>query len=209
MWQYRFGLKAFSPCYNLSLTPHLTGPSGFVFIFVTQNNNSHMKRIFLLLVLACGFTVAMQAQVTPAPATKVATEMVEEAPAVDVDGPQMTFETLEIDYGNIEQDSDPFRIFKFKNTGNAALLITNARGSCGCTVPSYSKAPVDAGAESEIKVRYDTHRLGQFRKRVTLTTNVGQEPIVLTIKGMVKPKPAEPAAVPASEQGIFNNGGGK
>lgn len=166
-----------------------------------------MKRILLLLVLACGFTVAMQAQQTATPTS--AALAVEEAPTAKADGPQMTFETLEIDFGTIEQDSDPFRIFKFKNTGTEALLITNARGSCGCTVPSYSKAPVEAGAESEVKVRYDTHRLGQFRKRVTLTTNVGEEPIILTIKGNVEPKPAEPAAVPASEQGIFNNGGGK
>jgi hypothetical protein len=167
-----------------------------------------MKRIFLLLVLACGFTVSMQAQDAPAAAAADATEQVATETA-SADGPQMTFETLEIDFGTIEQDSDPFRIFKFKNTGTDALLITNARGSCGCTVPSYSKAPVDAGAESEVKVRYDTHRLGQFRKRVTLTTNIGEDPIILTIKGKVEPKPAEPAAVPAGEQGIFNNGGGK
>lgn len=160
-----------------------------------------MKRIFLLLVLACGFTVAMHAQETTAPPT---TEVTKEVVA---DGPQMTFESLEIDYGTIEQDSDPFRIFKFKNTGTEALLITNARGSCGCTVPSYSKAPVDAGAEGEVKVRYDTHRLGQFLKRVTLTTNAGDEPIVLTIKGKVEPKPAEPAAVPAGDNGVFNGGG--
>lgn len=177
----------------------------FCLYICNSNNYSHMKRIFLLLVLACGFTVTMQAQDTPA-ATTETTETTEQVVA---DGPQMTFESLEIDFGTIEQDSDPFRIFKFKNTGAAALLITNARGSCGCTVPSYSKAPVEAGAESEVKVRYDTHRLGQFRKRVTLTTNVGEDPIILTIKGNVEPKPAEPAAVPAGEQGIFNNGGGK
>lgn len=159
-----------------------------------------MKRIFLLLVLACGFTVALQAQETAAEPAAVATE-------ATTDGPQMTFETLEIDYGTIERDSDPFRVFKFKNTGTEAALITNARGSCGCTVPSYSKAPIPAGEESEVKVRYDTHRLGKFRKRVTLTTNVGTDPIILTIKGEVLPKPAEPAATPAGEQGLFNNGG--
>ena len=158
-----------------------------------------MKRFFLLLMLACGFT-AVQAQTeTPAVIEAEATE-------VKTDGPVMTFEALEIDYGTIEQDSDPFRIFKFKNTGTEALLITNARGSCGCTVPSYSKAPVAPGETSEIKVRYDTHRIGQFRKRVTLTTNAG-EPIILTIKGKVETKPAEPAATPASEQGLFNGGG--
>jgi hypothetical protein len=176
-------------------------PLRFCLYICKSNNNSNMKRFLLLFVLACGSTVAMQAQESTAPPT---TEVTEEVVA---DGPQMTFESLEIDFGTIEQDSDPFRIFKFKNTGTDALLITNARGSCGCTVPSYSKAPVEAGADSEVKVRYDTHRLGQFRKRVTLTTNAGDEPIILTIKGKVEPKPAEPAAVPAGEQGIFNGGG--
>ncbi|MEM7572313.1 MAG: DUF1573 domain-containing protein, partial [Bacteroidota bacterium] len=103
----------------------------------------------------------------------------------------------------IAQDSDPFRIFTFTNTGDAPLLITNARGSCGCTVPSYSTAPVAPGASSEIKVRYDTHRMGQFRKRVTLTTNASEEPIVLTIKGVVE---AAPEAVPTQENGLFNGG---
>ncbi|WP_273444432.1 DUF1573 domain-containing protein [Neolewinella agarilytica] len=163
-----------------------------------------MKRFFLLLLLACTVTISVQAQTAPAAAIAI----VEEA-AEPVQGPEMSFEALEIDYGTIAQDSDPYRIFKFKNTGSEALLITNARGSCGCTVPSYSKAPVPAGETSEIKVRYDTHRLGQFRKRVTLTTNAGEEPIILTIKGLVEAKPAEPEAVPAGEQGMFNNGGGK
>ena len=163
-----------------------------------------MKRFFLLLFLACGFTATMTAQTGVG--TVEATEAIEEAVA-PADGAVMSFEALEIDYGVIEQDADPFRIFKFKNTGTEPLLITNARGSCGCTVPSYSKAPVAPGETSEVKVRYDTHRLGQFRKRVTLTTNAGEEPIVLTIKGMVEPKPAEPAAVPAGEQGLFNGGG--
>ena len=164
-----------------------------------------MKQFILLLVLACGFSAAVQAQTETAPADAT-TEATTTAP---VEGPVMVFEALEIDYGTIEQDSDPFRIFKFKNDGNQPLLITNARGSCGCTVPSYSKAPVSAGETSEIKVRYDTHRLGQFRKRVTLTTNAGDEPIILTIKGLVEAKPAEPAAVPEQGQGLFNSGGGK
>ncbi len=133
------------------------------------------------------------------------TQMAENAEAVS--GPQMAFETMELDYGTIAQDSEPFRTFSFKNTGTEPVLIMNARGSCGCTVPSYSKAPVAPGETSEIKVRYDTHRIGQFRKRVTLTTNVPGEPIVLTIKGKVEAKPAEPAAVPEGDKGMFKNGG--
>ena len=118
----------------------------------------------------------------------------------------MTFQSKEIDYGTIEQNSDPYRTFTFTNTGNEPLLITNAVGSCGCTVPSYSKAPVAPGESGEIKVRYATDRLGKFQKRVTLTTNVTDDPVVLTIKGEVTEKPAQPEAVPAGEAGMFNNG---
>lgn len=171
-----------------------------------------MKRFFLLLLLASATTFGLQAQETnkviPAdakPAMEAAEAEVAEAPAST--GPAMDFESKEVDYGTIAQDSEPFRVFKFTNTGSEPALIMNARGSCGCTVPSYSKAPVAPGETGEIKVRYDTHRVGPFRKRVTLTTNVPGEPIILTIKGKVEPKPAEPAAVPAGEQGMFNGGG--
>jgi hypothetical protein len=118
----------------------------------------------------------------------------------------MTFETTTMDYGTIQQHADPYRTFVFTNTGEEPLIITNAVGSCGCTVPSYSKTPVAPGEEGEVKVRYATDRLGKFRKRVTLTTNVTDEPVVLTIMGEVLKQPAEPEAVPAGEAGLFNNG---
>ena len=150
-----------------------------------------MKRFFALFALFTCLTFALNAQTT------AAAEETTEA---------MTFETKEIDYGTIEQNSDPYRTFTFTNTGEEPLLITNAVGSCGCTVPSYSKLPVAPGESGEIKVRYATDRLGKFRKRVTLTTNVSEEPVVLTIMGEVLEKPAQPEAVPAGEAGMFNNG---
>jgi hypothetical protein len=57
--------------------------------------------------------------------------------ATQQEGPEMTFEAETIDYGLIEQGSDPYRFFKFTNTGNEPLIITHAKGSCGCTVPSH------------------------------------------------------------------------
>ena len=54
-------------------------------------------------------------------------------------GPTMTFESMTVDYGTIEQNSDPLRSFVFTNTGNEPLQITHAKGSCGCTVPEYPK----------------------------------------------------------------------
>lgn len=121
------------------------------------------------------------------------------------DGPVMTFESETVDYGVIEQGSEPYRVFKFTNTGNAPLIITNAKGSCGCTVPTFPKEPISPGESGEIKVRYDTNRLGKFTKRVTLSTNAGDEQKMLTIQGEVVKKAEEPAGLPANEGNMFNN----
>ncbi len=118
-------------------------------------------------------------------------------------GPVMTFEETTIDYGVIEQGSDPYRYFHFTNTGDAPLIISNARGSCGCTVPTWPKEPIMPGESAEIKVRYDTKRIGKFTKTVTLTTNeAGNSSHRLIIKGEVKKKQEEPAAIPESNGGF-------
>jgi hypothetical protein len=162
-----------------------------------------MKRISFILFLALGLSFTLTAQAIEAPAVVETT--IEEAPSTD--GAQMVFTETTLDYGTIEQGSDPYRFFNFTNPGNAPLVITNAKGSCGCTVPTYPKEPILPGHDGEIKVRYDTNRVGPFTKRVTLTTNVGEEPIVLTIKGKVEKKAEEAPGVPANEGGMFNSGG--
>ena len=124
-------------------------------------------------------------------------------PTKSVSSPVMTFEKTEIDYGTIAQGADPLRKFKFKNTGTDALVIKNARGSCGCTVPSYKKEPIMPGETSEIEVRYDTQRVGPFTKTVTIETNEGDQPRVLTIRGTVNEKPAEPS-VPTNAPSILS-----
>lgn len=120
-----------------------------------------------------------------------------------VSGPVMTFEKSDMDYGTIAQGADPLRKFKFKNTGTEPLVIKNARGSCGCTVPAYKKEPVMPGETSEIEVRYDTQRVGPFSKTVTIETNEGEQPRVLTIHGTVNEKPAE-AGVPTNAPSILS-----
>lgn len=105
-------------------------------------------------------------------------------------GPAISFESETIDYGEVAQGSDGTRIFKFTNTGDAPLEIKNAKSSCGCTVPKKPEAPIAPGESGEIVVRYDTkNRVGQFRKTITLTTNIENQPMVaLKIKGNVLPK---------------------
>ena len=113
----------------------------------------------------------------------------------------MTFEVTTIDYGKIEKGSDPVRHFKFTNTGNEPLIIKAAKGSCGCTVPTYPPEPIMPGESANIDVRYDTQRVGNFNKTVTLTTNETEATHTLTIKGEVKAPPTQ-ESVPASTGGL-------
>ena len=77
------------------------------------------------------------------------------------------------------------RIFEIKNTGTEALIISNAKGSCGCTAPSWPKEPIAPGATSQLKVKYDTKRPDNKR---AIFSNVINEPTkVVRIKGSVLP----------------------
>ncbi|MDG4716703.1 DUF1573 domain-containing protein [Winogradskyella marincola] len=95
------------------------------------------------------------------------------------------FETEVIDYGTIEQHSDGARLFTFTNEGDAPLLITNVKTSCGCTVPSYSKAPILPGKTGELNIKYDTKRLGAFTKTITVISNAEGGNKILKIKGNI------------------------
>jgi len=114
-------------------------------------------------------------------------------------GAQMKFETPVIDYGTIEHKADGQREFVFTNSGDAPLIISNARGSCGCTVPTWPKEPIAPGASGKIGVKYDTKRIGKFTKTITLTTNTTEKNKILTIKGEVQ-KPAEAPLAPSKPQ---------
>lgn len=91
------------------------------------------------------------------------------------------------DFGNIKSTSENKYNFKFTNTGDAPLIISNAKGSCGCTVPSYPKHPIQPGATEEIEVIYSPkNQSGPQTKRVTITANTKPQKTVLTIKGDVE-----------------------
>jgi hypothetical protein len=117
------------------------------------------------------------------------------------DGAKMEFDVTTIDYGTIDKGSDPIRKFKFTNVGNEPLIIKNAKGSCGCTVPTYPKEPIMPGESNVIEVRYDTNRIGAFNKTITLTTNESTETRTLTIKGKVDAT-ATKESVPSSTGGL-------
>ena len=99
---------------------------------------------------------------------------------------EISFEEKVFDYGTITKGADGNHTFTFTNTGNSPLIIESVKSSCGCTVPKKPEAPIAPGASGSIQVRYDTQRLGVFRKTITVTTNAGTNSVLaLKIKGTV------------------------
>lgn len=124
-----------------------------------------MKKMLLMLLMVFGFTT-IQAQEKKA---------------------EIKFVTEEIDYGTIKKGANGVRVFEFKNTGNAPLVITNAYSSCGCTVPSWPNKPIAPGGTGKIEVKYDTERLGIIRKTISVESNAVETPLVaLRIKGVIE-----------------------
>ncbi len=108
-----------------------------------------------------------------------------------VDAPVMTFEETVHDFGTIEEGVLAETKFKFTNTGKSDLIITNVKGSCGCTVPSnWKKEPIKPGETSEFTVKYNSkNRPNKINKSVTITCNTNKGKEVVRISGFVNPDP--------------------
>lgn len=108
--------------------------------------------------------------------------------------PVMKFEKQEHDFGTIVQGTPQETVFTFTNTGEAPLIITDARSSCGCTVPQYPKnTPIAPGETGEMVVKFNGSGKGQVTKTVTVTANTEKGSELLRIKAMVNPKDQVPA----------------
>jgi len=114
--------------------------------------------------------------------------------ATDKDGvqkqfPIMSFERSEHDFGTITQGAAQETVFKFTNTGNAPLIITDAKSSCGCTVPEYPKnTPIAPGETGELLVKFNGLGQNQVTKTVTVIVNTEKGTELLRIKAFVNPK---------------------
>lgn len=161
--------------------------------------------IFAMLALAsCKGDGAVKdtanAAVTETKAETPASNVAADPAAAVPTGPTTTMEFEEevFDYGEIMEGDKVTHIYTFKNTGDEALVISNAKGSCGCTVPDWPKAPIAVGETGEIKVVFDSKGKGKVggnpqSKRVTITANTDPVNSYLTIKGTVN-KEEEPAS---------------
>ncbi|TCP22168.1 uncharacterized protein DUF1573 [Tenacibaculum skagerrakense] len=104
---------------------------------------------------------------------------------LSVNAQEFKFDSELINYGKITQGSEGKRVFKFTNVGDAPLIISDIKSTCGCTVPSKPEKPIMPGEKGQIEVSYDTKRLGGFSKAITIYSNAKQERMMLKIKGYI------------------------
>jgi len=138
-----------------------------------------MKKI-ILSISAILFVGMLSAQTTQ---TTQTVQAVQEEPKTEI-----TFTSLEHNYGSIEYDANGTCEFEFTNTGKIALVLVDVKASCGCTAPEWSKEPIKPGDKGKIIVKYNTKNVGPFQKTVRVLSNATVSPVILTIKGEVKPQ---------------------
>ena len=102
----------------------------------------------------------------------------------------IVFDKITHDFGSIqEEDGKATYVFNFTNKGMSPLVVNKVQASCGCTTPTWTKEPIEPGKKGSITVNYNpVGRPGSFTKSITVSSNGGDEDVVLVIKGVVQPK---------------------
>lgn len=162
-----------------------------------------MKRIALALsgLLLVSMTSCNDAS------SKIASDSDSESTSVDVssvDGegsPKFSFSEEAFDFGTITEGDVAKHDFEFTNSGDAPLIITNAQGSCGCTVPEWPREPIAPGETGIIHVEFNSKgKPGNNQKEVTLSANTEPNTYVLKISAQVNKTAEDAAAQPTPEQ---------
>lgn len=120
----------------------------------------------------------------PTPATKPEPEQKPEGPL-----PKFEFEAVDHDFGTITEGDVVEYTYKFKNAGDAPLIIQGAQGSCGCTASDWTKTPIPPGGSGYVRAKFDSNGKPNIQnKTVTVTANTWPKQTVLRFKAMVTPK---------------------
>ncbi len=159
-----------------------------------------MSKYTLSLLIFMFASLALTAQIEPTPIVHP-----DEPKEINLDGPIMELESTVLDYGTINKNSEPLRTLSFTNVGKEPLIIKNAKGSCGCTVPTWPKEPIMPGESSVLEVRYTTNRLGKINKTIKITTNEGSNPHVIKVVGNILDVEEE-ESVPKTEPSMLSGG---
>jgi hypothetical protein len=121
---------------------------------------------------------------TPTPETLPLQETKPDGPL-----PVIQFASVEHDFGTIKEGESVEYVFQVKNTGEAPLVIQEAKPSCGCTVPDWTKTPIPPGGNGFVKAKFDSSgKSGVQNKTITVSANTYPKQTVLRFKANVMPK---------------------
>ncbi len=153
-----------------------------------------MKKILLYLGLALA-VFAINANITAQQGTAF------------VQGPKLTLDKEVHNYGKIKKGADGSCYFTISNSGTEPLLVSNAKGSCGCTVPDWPREPIAPGETAKMKVTYATNRVGPINKSVTITSNSvdGKVKVVRIAGEVLAPAPEDGAPVVKKKSPMLKN----
>lgn len=147
-----------------------------------------MRYLFLSVLAAGALSLGSCSQET---SKEVDTDLITNPATAsgDVDtenAPAFTWESETHDFGTITQGEKTSFSYKFTNTGKSDLIISSARGSCGCTVPDYPKNPIKPGESGKIDVVFDSEgKSGRTQKSVTIVANTYPATTVLQVTGEI------------------------
>ena len=152
----------------------------------------------LSVAICCALSISLRAQdrpVAPAqPAIEAATPAADEplGPTTSLEFTETTF-----DWGIITEGDIGAHTYTFTNTGDEPLIITNARGSCGCTIPSWPREPIAPGETASITVEFNSKgKRGKRNQKVTLTANTNPAMTFIYLTGEVVPPDTRPELPP-------------
>lgn len=99
---------------------------------------------------------------------------------------EFKFEKETHDFGTIAQNKPASYDFKFSNTGDAPIIVTEVKPSCGCSVAEFTRTPIKPGESGTITVTYNAAAKGPFTKQFTVKSNTKTPIKTLTVKGSVE-----------------------
>jgi len=141
------------------------------FVLQIQNSSIMKKMIISFIFLVFAWTAIAQEEIKTNQDTK--------------DIPEIYFENTSYNFGTIDYNGNGTCEFKFKNTGEEPLLLTNVKASCGCTTPTWPKEPIKKNKKGTIVVKYNTKIIGSFTKTIRVYSNAKTSPVTLKITGTV------------------------
>ena len=149
-----------------------------------------MKKCLIVSVLSLSMLIVSCEEKATKKINSENVELAKQRDSQIKEGAKLKFDKKEHDFGVIQEGDIVETVFVFTNSGKSELIISSAKGSCGCTVPQWPKEPIMPGDKGQIKVKFNSDRRPNLQqKQITLVTNTEEGTEILKIKAQVIPRP--------------------